>query len=366
MRIIFDHQIFSQQEYGGISRYFVELANQLALMKDTQVRVMSPVYVNAYLAARLPEVQLVGIKLPLIKRTGRIYRAINLALAKPLAGLYRPDLVHETYYAGQVRVPKGCKRVLTVYDMIHERFPADFPAHDTVAQDKVAAVRRADHVICISEHTRQDLIRLHGVAREKTSVIHLGFSLSQGNVPVVPPVGRPFLLYVGARAGYKNFTGLLQAYAASPDLFKNYQLIAFGGGGLTVAELDLARRLGIPDGQLVQLAGGDDVLAGLYRQAAAFVYPSLYEGFGIPPLEAMSFDCPVVCSNTSSIPEVVGDAALLFDPMSPERMAEAICAAVGEAATRQRLIAQGRQRVKQFSWAACAQQTMSIYTKVLA
>jgi glycosyltransferase involved in cell wall biosynthesis len=210
------------------------------------------------------------------------------------------------------------------------------------------------------------LIQLHGVAREKTSVIHLGFTLSKANAPVVPSVSRPFLLYVGSRAGYKNFAGLLQAYASSPDLLKHYLLVAFGGGALTATELDLARKLGIPAGQLVQIPGGDDVLAGLYRQAAAFIYPSLYEGFGIPPLEAMSFDCPVVCSNTSSIPEVVGDAALLFDPLSPERMAEAICATVGDEATRQRLIARGRKRVKQFSWAACAQQTMSVYERVLA
>lgn len=366
MRIVFDYQIFSVQEYGGISRYVVELANHLADAKEAQVKVISPVYVNAYLATRSPRVQLVGVKMPLVKRTGRIYHAINLALARPLTALYRPNLVHETYYNGQASGPVGCKRVLTVYDMIHERFPGDFPAHDTVAKDKVAAVQRADHVICISEHTRQDLISLHGIAPEKTSVIHLGFSLSQASTPAVPPVNQPFLLYVGSRAGYKNFAGLLQAYANSPDLLKNYRLVAFGGGALTAHELDLARQLGIPAGQLVQIPGGDDVLGRLYRQAAAFIYPSLYEGFGIPPLEAMSFDCPVVCSNTSSIPEVVGDAALMFDPLSPERMAQAIGAAVTDLATRQRLIARGRERVKQFSWAACAQQTLLVYKKVLA
>lgn len=366
MKIAFDHQIFSMQEYGGISRYFVELANQLALMKETQVRVISPVYLNAYLASRSSEVQLMGIKVPVVKRTGRVYRAVNKALAKPLASLYCPDLVHETYYANQARTPKGCRLVLTVYDMIHERFPGNFPAHDTVAQDKLAAVRRADHVICISEHTRQDLISLHGVAKEKTSVIHLGFTLSHANAPVTPTRSRPFLLYVGSRAGYKNFSGLLEAYANSPDLLKTFQLIAFGGGVLTATELDLARRLGIPDGQLVQVPGGDEVLEGLYRHAAAFIYPSLYEGFGIPPLEAMNFDCPVVCSNTSSIPEVVGDAALMFDPTSSEQMGSAISAVVGDEPLRQSLIVRGRMRVKQFSWAQCAQQTMAVYQRVLA
>lgn len=366
MRIVFDHQIFSMQVYGGISRYFVELANHLTVTKEAQVRVISPIYVNAYLASKSPEVAVTGLKMPLMKRTGRIYRTINQALARPLASLHHPDLVHETYYAAQARAPKGCKVVLTVYDMIHERFPESFSKKSTDAQDKVAAVQRADHVICISEHTRQDLISLCGVARAKTSVIHLGFALGKASTHVEPPVRGSFLLYVGGRSGYKNFAGLLQAYASSPDLLKNYQLVAFGGGVLTANELDLVRQLGIPAGQLIQIPGGDDVLAGLYRHAAAFIYPSLYEGFGIPPLEAMSFDCPVVCSNTSSIPEVVGDAARMFEPSSPEQIAQAIEAVVGDADLRHALVSRGRDRVKHFSWATCAQQTLSVYKTVLA
>ncbi|MDR3371568.1 glycosyltransferase family 1 protein [Rhodoferax sp.] len=366
MRVIFDHQIFSLQKYGGISRYFAELVNQLSLVKEVQVSVISPTYINAYLSSSLSDVNVVGTRAPIFKGSHLIYRAVNRVLAKPLANLYRPDLVHETYYAAQTMAPKGCKVVLTVYDMIHERFTNDFATHDTVARDKVAAVRRADHVICISEHTRQDLINLHGVDPEKTSVIHLGFSLSQTRDQVESPITRPFLLYVGIRAGYKNFASLLKAYASSPSLMKDYQLVAFGGGALTSSELELARRLGIPTGQLLQIPGGDDVLAGLYRKATVFIYPSLYEGFGIPPLEAMSFGCPVVCSNTSSIPEVVGNAALMFDPLLPDQIAQAISAALGDAATRQTLVARGYEQVKQFSWAACAQQTLSVYQQVLA
>jgi glycosyltransferase involved in cell wall biosynthesis len=366
MQIIFDHQIFSAQKYGGISRYFVELANHIADAETAQVRVLSPVYVNAYLAARSTRVRVTGFKMPAVRYTGRIYRAVNQALSGLLLPWFKPDLVHETYYASKPAKPRGYKIVLTVYDMIHELFPADFAANDSTPSNKAAAVARADHVICISENTRRDLIKLLGVPREKTSVVHLGFSLQTGGARVDLPVRRPYLLYVGARGGYKNFACLLQAYAASSALTASFDLVAFGGGPFTAKEAELARQLGIPPENLRQVQGGDDVLAGLYRRAAAFVYPSLYEGFGIPPLEAMSFDCPVVCSNTSSIPEVVGDAAMLFDPLSAVALGQALAGVLDNAGLRQALISRGRERIKHFSWEQCAQQTMAVYEQILA
>ncbi len=366
MRIIYDHQVFSAQKYGGISRYFFELGNHLADAKKAQVRVLSPIYVNEYLRSRSPRVCVIGLKMPAIRYTARIYRAVNQALAGPLLLGFKPDLVHETYYASKPALAQGYKRVLTVYDMIHELFPAEFHPNDRVHIDKALAVARADHIICISEHTRRDLIRILGVPHEKTSVIHLGFSLRPTGAEVDPPVRRPFLLYVGARGSYKNFTCLLRAYAASDWLMKDFDLVAFGGGPINAKETELIRQLAIPPENVRLLQGGDDILAGLYLRAAAFVYPSLYEGFGIPPLEAMSFDCPVVCSNASSIPEVVGNAAMLFDPDSTEDLCQALAAVLNEAGRRKELIEKGRERIKKFSWAKCSQQTMAVYEQVLS
>jgi glycosyltransferase involved in cell wall biosynthesis len=366
MQIIYDHQIFSLQKYGGISRYFVELANHIADTKKAQVRVLSPVYFNAYLASRSPGVQVTGLKVPMIKFAELIYGAGNQALADPLLPWFKPDLLHETYYTSKPAKPRGYKIVLTVHDMIHELFPEDFSANDSTRKDKASAVARADHVICVSEHTRRDLIKLLGVPHGKTSVVHHGFALKTQGAPDDVPVRRPYLLYVGARGGYKNFACLLQAYAASSALTASFDLVAFGGGPFTPKEAELARQLGIPPENLRQVKGGDDVLAGLYRRAAAFVYPSLYEGFGIPPLEAMSFDCPVVCSNASSIPEVVGNAAMLFDPLSAEALGQALAAVLNDVELRQSLVSKGRERIKNFSWAKCAQQTMTIYTQILS
>ena len=247
--------------------------------------------------------------------------------------------------------------------MIHERFPENFSPADPTRREKAMAVARADHVICVSEQTRKDLIDILGVSAGKTSVVHLGFALTNGPRPAEkrPPLEQPYVLFVGSRGGYKNFSQLLLAYAASPALHEQVRLVCFGGGAFRPEELDAIAKTGLDPSKVIQMAGGDDVLANCYRHARAFIYPSRYEGFGIPPLEAMSFDCPVACSNVSSIPEVVGDAAEMFDPDSVDAMARAVERVVNDDDRRRSLIALGRERLKKFSWAACAKETLNVY-----
>jgi glycosyltransferase involved in cell wall biosynthesis len=366
MRIAYDHQIFGWQRYGGISRYFFELATNIAQAKTDEVAIISPLYVNAYLSSAPDDLRILGRKVPAVKRSGRIYRAINQFLAPPLLKSFRPDVVHESYYSMRGLAPTTSKVVLTVFDMIHERFPESFPPWDSTAKEKAAAVQRADHVICISENTRQDLIQILGVRPEKTSVVHLGFTLTATAGTAPPARTRPFLLYVGKRDGYKNFDRLLQVYGEQSALRNEFDLVAFGGGAFSLQERSLMDRFGLSASQVQQIGGDDSVLADLYRTAHLFVYPSLYEGFGIPPLEAMSFDCPVVCSNSSSIPEVVGDAAVFFDPDSGESMGQALMKVASDVSLRQALVARGRERIKMFSWQRCAKQTIDVYRSVLA
>ena len=366
MRIAYDHQIFGWQRYGGISRYFFELATNIAQAKTDEVAIISPLYVNAYLSSAPDDLRILGRKVPAVKRSGRIYRAINQFLAPPLLKSFRPDVVHESYYSMRGLAPTTSKVVLTVFDMIHERFPESFPPWDSTAKEKAAAVQRADHVICISENTRQDLIQILGVRPEKTSVVHLGFALTSAADAAASARTRPFLLYVGKRDGYKNFDRLLQVYGEQSALRNEFDLVAFGGGAFSLQERSLMDRFGLSASQVQQIGGDDSVLADLYRTAHLFVYPSLYEGFGIPPLEAMSFDCPVVCSNSSSIPEVVGDAAVFFDPDSGESMGQALMKVASDVSLRQALVARGRERIKMFSWQRCAKQTIDVYRSVLA
>jgi len=262
--------------------------------------------------------------------------------------------------------PRSAKRVITVYDMIHEKFAHYFPNRDTTRKIKAHAVHRADHVICISENTRQDLVNLLGVPKEKTSVVYLGYSLS---CPVDSIKHsnheKPFILYVGNRGGYKNFDLLLRAFASSRLLRKDFSIICFGSDKASPRETNLAATLNLQADCVKYMSGNDEILAGLYASAKAFIYPSLYEGFGIPPLEAMAFGCPVVCSNTSSIPEVVGDAAQLFDPESESDLRAAMEKVVFSSEFAARLAAMGLERIKMFSWEKCANDTLSVYKKIL-
>lgn len=366
MRIAFDHQIFGWQEYGGISRYAYELASELSKLRGQDVGIFSPLYVNRYLAHAPPQLKLKGIKVPAFKHSGRIYRAINSLLVGPTIKRFEPDIVHETYFSTNGVAPQSAKVVLTVYDMIHERFPEYFSIASPTCREKALAVARAEHIVCISEHTRRDLIEILGVPPAKTSVVHLGFSLTAAQQMETDDGERcrPFILYVGSRTGHKNFAELLRAYAGSPFLMNEFDLVCFGGGAFNAKEVELINELGISATKVCQVSGGDELLGFYYRTARAFVYPSLYEGFGIPPLEAMSFECPVACSNTSSIPEVVGDAAEQFDPTDHESMRKAIEKVVGSEEVRKDLVDRGRARVRSFSWERCARETLEVYRRV--
>lgn len=290
-------------------------------------------------------------------------------LARQSINNFHPKILHETYFSLDGYCPVGAKRVLTVYDMIHEKYADSFEGSMGTSNPKKISAQRADHVICISESTRQDLVNICEIPIEKTSVIYLGvddiFSAIPQEIDTQLKLPRNFLLYVGKRGGYKNFSRFLKAFAILTSIKKNFSIVCFGGGKLTNAELAMASVAGLRPDQLMHYAGEDDLLAAIYRQADALVYPSLYEGFGLPPLEAMASGCPVICSNTSSLPEVVGTAGEYFDPTSQESMIKAMEAVMSSLDRKQDLIGKGYKQAAKFSWEKCAQETMGVYRKLL-
>lgn len=364
--IVYDFQTFSLQTYGGISRYFCELASRVHCSADFTARVVAPLHLNAYLPdCPVPQS---ALHVPLnFRGRGRVCRVTNRLLSPLFTWAYSPSLVHRTYYsppAKRSRVPV----VLTVFDMIHELFPDNFEADDPVVRNKLACVSAADHVICISESTANDLVRLFDVPRTKISVTYLAHSkVFAQSAPVgeTSPHCRPYVLYVGHRRDYKNFNTALQAYASSAQLTADFDLVTFGGPSFSVEERAMIEKLSPRPGSVVRVEGSDADLARAYRHARTFVYPSLYEGFGIPPLEAMSSNCVVACSNASSIPEVVGDAALLFDPNDVDAVRQALEESCFNEETRARLLACGTERIREFSWDRCARETVATYRQVI-
>lgn len=363
-RVVYDYQTFSLQQYGGISRYFCELAARIAAAPGFDVKVVAPVHYNDYLASS--GVSKLAMHIPPYPKTGRLYRAVNHLVAPLLVRALAPAVLHQTYYSASA-APGSAKKIVTVFDMIHELFPERFPPNDPTVRRKRASVAAADHVLCISESTKADLINLLNVDPGKITVTYLGCSgifADDMQIEVAPPE-RPYILYVGHRAGYKNFAKTLEAYASSPNLNREFDLVAFGGFPFSQEERAQFDALDLRAGAVRRIAGDDLELARAYAGARVLIYPSLYEGFGIPPLEAMSCRCPVAAANTSSIPEVVGEAAEVFDPASVEAIRAALERVCFDDERRARLIEAGSERIKHFSWDKCAAETLRTYSAVL-
>jgi glycosyltransferase involved in cell wall biosynthesis len=366
--IIYDHQTFIMQEFGGISRYFCELAARIHRTEGFSARVVAPLHYNAYLPdCPVPQS---AVRMPVrFRGESRVYRVINEALSPTLTAKASPSLIHQTYYSPPVSRKSHTPIVLTVFDMIHELFPDNFPATDPIVRCKAACVAAADHVLCISQSTANDVMRLFGVPAEKISVTYLAYSDIFTQIAAtdeVPPHVRPYVLYVGHRGGYKNFETALRAYASSTQLRQEFDLVTFGGpASFNVTEQTTMANLSLRPGSVVRLGGSDEDLARAYRHARAFIYPSRYEGFGIPPLEAMASGCVTVCSDSSSIPEVVGDAGLFFNPDDVDAARQSLEDACFDEALRAQLLARGSQRILEFSWDRCARETVTAYRQTI-
>ncbi len=367
MRLAFDDQIFLSQAYGGISRYFTRLIEEIVL-RNHDVRIFAPFHRNLYLKA-LPREVINGRFCTPFRKTNRLLRYYNSVIGGMQTRAWEPDILHETYYTKNRIFPVSGPTVITVHDMIHELFPNMFPPRDRTSAIKRSAIERADHVICISENTRCDLIRLFGVPESKTSVVHHGFDRFITNdrsaLTLLCKIKRPYILYVGARAGYKNFYSFAKAYSQSNSLLKDFDIVAFGGSHFSADEHSFFKELALDPKRVHQVGGDDGVLGTLYANARAFVYPSFYEGFGLPPLEAMANKCPVVSSNTSSMPEVIGEAAAYFNPYNTDEMLAAIESVVYDEDRRSDLIRKGEERLHLFSWKRCAEETLIVYQAVL-
>ena len=273
---------------------------------------------------------------------------------------------HSTYYTQPE--PWDGLQVVTVADMIHERFSDLFSGsgNDRFREEKRRCVQEADAVICISETTRQDVLRFYKLDSDSTYVVPLACSdlfrrLKQRGNGLETLTKRPFLLYVGSRTHYKNFDRLVQAYSVW-RYRKEVALVVIGSSWSADEELRLAE-LGIQDFVHLLTDVDDEELCQLYNHAAAFVYPSLYEGFGIPLLEAMACGCPVIASHIPSTIEVAGECPIYFEPTAVDELVNAFDVALSEGRDSERTKA-GLERVKQYSWAKTAAQTLEVYRAI--
>jgi glycosyltransferase involved in cell wall biosynthesis len=363
MRILYDGSIYGIQAAGGINRYFANLISRLPKDFTPTLTTCQTHNVNYPIHPMLKTFfyQRFGF------RPGRLSIWLEKYFFRAVEVFNRFDIVHPTYYSMLTRNEIAQSRypvVLTVYDMIHEVFSRDLDPQGRLAEEKRKAILSAQAIICISESTKSDLLKYINVPEEKITVTYLASeidaTMSYGSEPFP---ARPYYLYVGSRSSYKNFDTLLSAFSKVLSVKSDVALCVVGSA-FEPAELKQIAELGL--GQNIEHYGhlDDRHLAKLYRCSLAFVYPSLYEGFGIPPLEAMLCGTVVVAANVSSIPEVVGDAGILFDPYSTDALADILLNLLDSPSERDRLIAKGHQHAQAFSWDKTAAQTLEVYHSV--
>jgi glycosyltransferase involved in cell wall biosynthesis len=283
------------------------------------------------------------------------------------------DLVHSLASTAPLWGP--FRRVVTVHDLIYARFPE---AHAGIRDKGMRvlvpqAAKRSARVIADSHSTRQDLIEMLGVRAERIDVVPLGLGALRREQPLSEAQTRqrfdlgqgPVLLTLSAKRPHKNLAALIGALAAMPAQSRPMLVLP---GYATAHEQELRERAaaaGVAEHVRFLGWGSGAEIEGLWDLAEAFVFPSLYEGFGLPILEAMARGVPVACSNVSSLPEVAGEAALLFDPRDERAIAGALERLLGDPALRARLRAAGEERAREFTWERTARLTLASYARAL-
>src|SRR5690606_7710587 len=295
MKIQFDHQTFSLQQYGGISRYFSVLQRFLQTQDKVEIDRGILVSRNHYLPVdAMPLSPTWGRRLVSRSRT----YAFNQRYSRYLVEKNQFDLFHPTYYDAYFLPHLKKPFVLTVHDLTHELFPEFFPQEDPFISYKRQVIEMAAHIIAISDSTKNDLQEVFGVEEQRISVIHHGLYPIAETGETVNSLPQRYILYVGARNGYKNFVRFLKACALVLHQEKDLKVLCAGGGAFNLAERELLLRLKLSD-SVRQMEVSDGQLKTLYENAELFVYPSLYEGFGLPLLEAFHNNCPVAVSKSS-------------------------------------------------------------------
>ena len=364
MKIKFDYQIFTTQKYGGISKYFFYLAKELN-KKNNEARIISPIFISHIIRdSDFVSGKFFSIESRLILRA---IRYLNMILDFLFISSKSYDVFHKTYYSviSGSKTSKNSKNIITVFDMTHEVYPNYFRDSAKVSRSKKIACKKASNIICISNSTKKDLIKFYGINDERISVIHLGFDKNiffkdKLNNNLKSKLGK-FLLYVGARNGYKNFKTLRDLYIEDSNLRSNYKLILFGGEKFSKEETSIINKHNLHD-KIKRVDGSDKQLAKYYNSAEIFIYTSIYEGFGLPIIEAMACGCPVLAVNLDVTREVAHNGAcLISNPFDKNELSNLIHNILTKKEFKNNLINNGFANIKRFSWDKCASETLKVY-----
>jgi glycosyltransferase involved in cell wall biosynthesis len=358
-RVVFDSDIFSGQVHGGVSRYYAEVIPRLDQF-GVEPRLVVPLSVNEHLRLRLPEVW--GVRLPqrmLTRATLRAARLMSKASDQLVPRLLRPDILHQTLYCNHY--PRSWKRAVTVVDMIPEILPDDVSAGAHAG--KREACEAASLIFTISQKTKDDLLRIYPDLECPVEVTPLAVDTGFYNRHARGEEGDQ-ILFVGTRGRYKNFRIFAEAASRLLQHHPELSVLCVGGGPFGEDELRPFRERGT-EARCRGVTVRDVELPSLYRRSKAFVFPSKYEGFGLPILEAFAAGCPAVISRASCFPEIADEAVEYFDPENADELFDVLSRIVADKQRREELRDLGFRRLTHFSWDRTAELTRDGYMKIL-
>ncbi|MDH6534233.1 glycosyltransferase family 1 protein [Parabacteroides sp. 52] len=363
MRILFDHQIFTSQQYGGISRYHYEL---LKFLPQYEVEALLPVVFsnNHYLRHKDVSAHCPFFPGMNLKMRNQIMWKVNQWATEKQLKKQAFDVFHPTYYQSYFLDPSFLQKkpfVLTVHDMTIEKY---MPT-DTIIPIRKVLMEKADKIIAISEKTKEDILAYTNIDAGKIKRIYHGNAIDPEKIKPAPPtfsLEKPYLLYVGARWEYKNFDRFIKVFSRLSVIYPELRVICTGST-FSAEEKQRLQSLKIEE-KVLAVTVNDNELAWLYRHAQAFVFPSVYEGFGFPILEAFAMDCPVVLSQASCFPEIAGEAAIYFEPTAEDSMYQAIEKVLTDSALRDNLRQKGKEQLKRYAWEETARETADLYKSI--
>lgn len=360
LQVTYDDRLFTFQRRGGPARYFAELVTAFRTSPELGVEAITPfTYIETEYLLRADD-RYRPSPFPESRYGSHAARALNRLRHRRK----KAEILHHTQYSSTgLRMPAAI-RVCTVYDMIPELFPESFEGHGPIPQqNKGAYVEACDAIACISASTKADVLAHYGQLDKPVVVTPLG--ADDRFFSAVPDSQEPpgFILFVGTRHAYKNFDVLLRALARVNEDGLAPRLLCVGGPPLNETELQRIAELGLT-GTVTQRAATDAELPGLYAAAVCLVFPSRYEGFGLPTVEAFAAGCPVVLANMACAVEVGGEAAQYFEPDDDETLAAIIARFTVDPESRVRWIEAGRSRARDFTWRRTAESTAALYRTV--
>lgn len=360
MKILYDYQVFGWQRFGGISRYFVELMSRLPSGISFS---NSIVFSNNIYLRQADERFSKGLSFPDFKASERMSDLINKLNSKSAIRKGKYDILHPTFYNPYILSELKTPYVVTVYDMIHEKFRDMFHKYDRTCENKKKVICAADKIIAISHNTKKDIVDIYGIPEDRIEVVHLGHSVNNNYVSPIENLPNDFILFVGQRWLYKNFERTVKAFLSIVKEFPEIKLVCTGSP-FTSEEQQFIHSLKL-DKNIAHYFVSDSQLTYLYQHAICFIYPSLYEGFGIPILESFAAKCPLALSNTSCFPEIAKDGGYYFDPYDEGSIAKSLRDIIVDGDLRKTLISKGTETLSHYSWDKMALETAKIYQTLI-